>query len=386
MRFVPTLFLLRALLLLPALLGACALSHEADPDDPDPDDPALACVEPDTVRTELRLDAVDSATFVGSTLHLHATIDGRPRYGLFEIAGEDLRLLSWSDLPGPASWLPVSDTRAVRVLDGEPSMVVEVLDVSDADAPRIVNRLELLGRPPAGWPRFFGATSERLYVCEGPEVPGGWHPGTLHVVSLPDLEMVAQTESRPCGRERGRLDGDLVMSWTTDGDAWVDRLDDRGSRPVVDYLYNPDGIHQYGSVLHAATDGSVAVMDPESPREFFVFDLGPEPRFAHAYFAHSSKLLAVVGARAYFASYAGFRSHHLDPSGWISHEWQSPPVTDWRAYGALPLGAVELLAGGDTHLVITGGDSVLYVLDTTVTAPLTEATLFQSDGSTGSGC
>lgn len=347
------------------LLSSCALSHERELElrfeEP--------CSRPAAVRTDILLGPVHSAAFVGSYLHIAGEFDGRTRYGVFAVAGQDLELVSFVDLDGPASWVAAGPDRHVRVRDSDGGLLVEVLDSSVPSEPWIADGMTLPGSFPPQMERAYGATGDRVFICAAPEEEDAYHPpGALRVLALEPLTLVSETESRTCGRPYGRIERDLALTWKDDGDGWVDRLDEGGSTSVEEYLYNPDGIHQYGSVRRAYTDGHKVVMDPESPREFFLFDADPEsPSFMHALFGGGRTLVEVQDERAYFIVDDGLRSFELDEIEFVFHEWVSPPRSPWHRAGEIDSEATRRLAATDGTLVLLEGTESLFVV------PLTES-------------
>lgn len=221
-------------------------------------------------------------------------------------------------------------------------------------------------------------SEQRLFYCAAPEDPRrSYARGTLRSLSLEPLAVVSETESRVCGRRYGRIERALALTWKDDGDGWVDRLHDDGSSLVEEYLYNPDGIHQYGSVRDARTDGRTVVMDPESAREFFLFDVDPiRPTFRHAYFSGARKLVGVRDDQAHFITDDGLRSFELGEIEWRSHEWVSPARSEWHWDGPIDAESTRTLAISDSWLVLLEGIDRLLVVALSESGPLEPARLY----------
>lgn len=367
---------MRTALFLVPMLVSCALSHQVpgqsdggvfDGNAPDgsradantADGNVDVCEPPPAERTPVLLGEVFSATFVGAHFHLEAEFDGVRRYAIAEVVGQDLRVVNYAELEGPANWVPARSAGpehyARARVEGE-GLVIETLDARSPLAPSVASALAITTPRAPRYTQFFSVHEDRLYFCLPGAGTRATAAGEQGVVSLSALEYEGLRESRACANRSGFLSDEVSVSWRPEGHTQAFSLSD--PTLIAEYNYSPDGIHAYGAVIDAATDGVTVVLDTENAREFFLFRLDSpgraETNFAHAYFpaANGGRLVDVVDSSVYFATSSGLIAYATLPDVWQEFEWARPAQEEWSMSGELELDSLTSLASSTRELVI----------------------------------
>jgi hypothetical protein len=196
----------------------------------------------------------------------------------------------------------------------------------------------------------------------------------LHALDLsdPDAPLLhGVSGGNPCdngfNRDAAATRGTLWMSWGEQADAEVFVVTDDGALKVGDYYYVPDGIHAYGNVLHAASDGELVVFDPSSEVEFFLFALPPgggASKFNHAYLGLGGpkQLLDVHAGRIYLATPDGVRAYALDALHMWSGEWAQVSLLDEASSIALGETLASTITKSDRLMIIADADGNVYAV------------------------
>jgi hypothetical protein len=371
-----------------AALLACGdvtviLEAPAAEDAPPIEDPCADLPEPaDPTPFEVRDPA--SGVFIGNTLHLDATVSGERRYVVLEIASIEVAhaVAIRDDLLGPANWAPVAEGTHARVRAGSAGDVhVDVLDTTNPTAPALLASKAIAADVDASLPLVFSADREHVFFCarEAPEEqrklvavhlydptqPGdpSWL-GTPMCDHYPDGGMAAQ--------------GEIWMVWGKEYDLDVYTVDPQGWTHIADYYYNPDGVHAYGEVLHASTDGSRAVFDPANDSEFFLVNVPeytPSGAIAHAYFgiAGPKRLLGVTGQVAYLATPDGIRAYEIS-------DIDQPKLLSYEAHINFGEGLARLIATSDRWLAVVDASGALYVVPSHVSGRVEPLRVYGAEG------
>jgi len=354
---------LRALTLFTVISGGLAGCSSsvvvAGPNADDSCDPAL---EPtDQLPDEVVIGNPTSGTFIDGRLHLRATVDGEEAYVVVAFADG----VAWmASRPGlgyaPANWAHVHDSIYARLrADTSEQLTIDVIDAADPEQPKVIGLKPLGETVEPAWQPVYSAADDYLFFC----IRAAGETRSLMKVDLHDpanpgdpspvLNNLCDGHSRHSGSAKGRI----WMVWGEQHDLEVHAVSPNGTLQLGDYYYNPDGIHSYGKVLAASTDGSRVVADPANDSEFFLFELTTGPaQFEHAYWGLSGpkRLLGVLDEVAYLATSDGVRGYDV---GNLS----DPVLTDTFATIDFGESLAWLVAGDDEHLAIASGGK-LYVM------------------------
>jgi hypothetical protein len=198
-------------------------------------------------------------------------------------------------------------------------------------------------------------------------------PGEDPILGAADTDGVVRTIAegwnQPCSATEpdntGSAYGDEWIQWRTGLDGgnggYVEIFDLTTSPPttLAEYNYSPWGVHDYGSVLSAASDGTHVVFDIGNESRFFVYDRALENiNLVRVWFSMDGpkKLLGVIDGAAYVVN-AGEVA--LFDIGDIPLD---APWADWNA----PLRAehAEVGFGDDLPTLLASSDQYLLARDT----------------------
>jgi hypothetical protein len=288
-----------------ASLVGCDSSVEVEstPLFPDPD--CYPVKEPVDLVDSLDSAEIHSIQLIGGVLHLTFSIGrgaaGSRTYlvranadGTAELIGER------PDLSG-SRWTLVSGTRYARL---GYAFKVEVLDAEDPENPEIATTLRT--NTPGYVPGIHGSTlgildQRVLFYCRVTEEGDN---------DLMRFDLGAPVEDAwpeavgtyPCRDEdASTAAGSLWATWGADHVSLWD-LATPGA-PIVSHAYNTEGVHQYGPLTGAVTDGNVVVATPENDAYVFLFYRGtPQGQVVYGSFGNREQaVLGVVDGVAYVA-------------------------------------------------------------------------------------
>jgi hypothetical protein len=326
-----------------------------------------------------------SAAFIGDNLHLEAKVAGMDRYLVLAIESQSLaRAVGMPEaLLGPANLAEVATGTHARVRalpDG--GGIVEVVSTADPAAPALIGSLPLAGE--VDGPAVFSATEHRLFFCMRPAAK---EDRQFVSVDLSDPTKPGEpqaVDSIVCNfydSARFAAVGSTWISWNQPTGTYVQQTDTyavhaAGVKHLVDYGYNQTGVHQYGNVVDAATNGVRAVFDPENESQFLLVDQmdGPGASFAWAYLGMKGpkRLLGVADTTLYLTTAEGVRAYDIA-------DIESPELSPYEAAIAFGDGAPRLLAASDRFLVVADGEDALYLVPRDAPGEVAPLKVYQGD-------
>ena len=315
-----------------------------------------------------------SGIFLGDTLHLEATVDGERRYVVLAIesSGTAYAVATREDLLGPAGWAPIAEGTHARVRSGSAgNLHVDVIDTRSPATPELVASKTIVADVDTSLPLVFSADQERLFFCARPAAEEKRQLVAVDIGNLTQPGEPQWLDTTMCGRypDGGfAAHGAIWMVWGKEYDLDVYTVDPQGSTHIADYYYAPNGIHQYGPVLDASSDGSRAAFDPGNDSEFFLVNVPeytPSGAIAHAYFgiAGPKRLLGVADQIVYLATPDGVRAYDIAD---IDH----PELLPYEASIALGDGLARLIATSERWLAVVDGGGALYLVPRDVSGPV----------------
>lgn len=341
----------------------------------DPPPPAVPAPTPVEVRDPA------SGIFLGDTLHLEATVDGERRYVVLEVESSETAhaVATREDLLGPANWAPLEEGTHARVRAGSAGEVhVDVIDTKDPATPELLASKTIVADVDASLPLVFSADPWHVFFCARPAEQEQRKLVAVHFFDPADPGEPHWLNSPVCdhypdGGAAAR--GDLWMVWGKEYDLDVYTVALWGTEHIADYYYNPDGIHQYGPVLDASSDGSRAAFDPGNDSEFFLVNV-PEPTpsgaIAHAYFgiAGPKRMLGVADQIVYLATPDGVRAYDIA-------DIDNPELLPYEASIAFGDGLARLIATSDRWLAVVDQGGTLYVVPRDVSGPVAPLQVYE---------
>jgi hypothetical protein len=309
-----------------------------------------------------------SGVFVGGRLHLTVGVADQPaHYLVLQIAGGVGYVVNQpGDMDGPANLAVVDATTSARVNGASGVLAAELIDVSDPEKPFKKSSVPLDGTVPAGFWKVFSVVDNHLFTCL--TSPPGTDPAVLVDVPLDGLSPPAPVvQEYPwehlCSgfdmpQESGAARGSVWLDWAPDGYLKIFDVTPQGAHKQGEYNYNIDGVHHYGDVLGAATDGERIVFDPENDSEVFLYTPGSTPDYiTHAHFgiAGPKQLLGVVNKVSYWATAKGVRAYDIT-------DLDAPKLLDFHADADFGEGLAVLIADSADQLAVADADGRLFVI------------------------
>ncbi len=331
------------------------------------------------------LTDVRAVTFVRDYLYVEAKADGVDTFLVLRVAGNvatvveqrpDLR----RDQPRTER---VDAATLVRLRADDAGTSFELVDVRKPEHPVTTVERRIDGTIEPSWRQTFTVDERDLVACTRP-APNA--PTRVTRVSLDATKVGGSametfvwtsegaSPSKPCGSDyylensgtrgggTGLARGPLWLAWGTDQDLDIWRVRDAAEH-LGDYYYNPSGVHAYGPVQYAFTDGARVAFDPRNDSEVFLWAIdGNREMITHAVLGlpGPKRLVAVAAARAYVATTSGLRRYDIE-------NVDSPRLEgeELRAdFGELP----RPLAESETQLALVAG-SRIYLAPLTLDAP-----------------
>ena len=266
--------------------------------------PDVPCVEPPTIApAEVALRVDEAATLIDGRLHLTGSVDGDEGYFTPRLERGAL----WFDraplaIEGPAAWVRVNETWArVRGREQAGTLAGEWLD---GDATTAV---ALEGVVPPAYRGTYSAFDGGLVFCHQVAAEA-----EMRLVAADASGALTTVAEAGCGTffHASAAAGPLFVSWTlgTGPDSGFTQVTNlaAGGATVVSFGFAPNGVHQYGGINGAGTDGAVTVVSTDNDDHLLAFDAegktsneGPYVFFSPA---GPKRLLAVVDTWAYFAT------------------------------------------------------------------------------------
>jgi len=343
------------------------IEHRPVPTQPSPTEPPPC--DPTSVPTSpiVSLEAVTSGVFIGDTLHLAARIDGVESYVVLGFAGDYAWIANQpAELVGPANLVPVSPDTHTRFQADGLSIKVDLIDTSSADKPILKQSFSYMAEVPTAWQSVFSVIDDHLLFC-GALTPNP--PPELHSLALdgsaPPFPVMGGGFN-PCSgssHDAGAALGKTWMTWGTSSDLFLYEATATTVKPMADYQYNPDGIHAYGPVVTAATDGERIVFDPGNENEFFLYSVGSNAvTITHTVFglAGPKRLLGVADHIVYLTTPAGIRAYDASTIGPPTN-WDSLKLLDYNVEIPFGPGLGRLIAANAKYLAVVDESNTLYV-------------------------
>lgn len=326
------------------------------------------CVpDPAAGLPEIVLSNPTSGAFIGGTLHLTVSLGDQPaHYMVLKIEGGKGYVVNQaSELDGPANLAWVDAQTRARVRSASGALTADVIDVSNPTKPFKTSSLPLDGTVPAGFWKVFSVVDNHLFTClttppatdavlvsvpldgSGPAVPVQQETSWEHVCS-----------GFASAHDSGVARGPVWLTWGYDSDLKIFDVTSKGAKKEGEYNYNPDGVHHYGSVLSAATDGERIVFDPANDSEVFLYTPGSSVDYVtHAYFGlpGPKQLLGVVGKVAYWATAKGVRAYDVE-------NIDAPKLLDFHADADFGEGLAALIADDAEQLAVADAEGRLFVI------------------------
>lgn len=350
------------------------------------------CVpDPTAGLPAITLEDATSGVFIQGTLHLSASVGGEPaHYTVVKLAdGVGYVVNQPTDLDGPANLAPVGPGTSARVVSKEGVVRVELINVSTPTMPFTTASFTLDGTVPAGFWKVFSVVDNHLFTCLTTppatdavlvDVPLDGSPPAPVVVE-PSWDHVCSAKG--FADDSGTARGPVWLTWGYDSDLKIFDVTPQGAKKQGEYNYNPDGVHQYGAVLSAATDGERVVFDPANDSEVFLYTPGSNVDYiTHAYFgvAGPKQLLGVVGKVAYWATAKGVRAYDVE-------DINAPKLLDFHADADFGEGLAALVAVDPERLAVVDAEGRLYVIPLGSSGPVAPLKTYLGEpapGSTGS--
>lgn len=320
---------------------------------------------------EVEVAAPTTGVFVDGFLHLAAHLDGEERYLVIAIhGGAGYVVATPDDLLGPANLADAGAGRHARLRVSEGGAWVDVVDTSDPASPLLVRSAPVDGSVPPALRGVFTAVGDRLLACVRAQPGADASLVAFALTGDSPPETRAEGYSQPCRESTPETTGVALgatwIAWRSGGYLDIYGVAATPIEHVADYNYSPDGVHAYGSVVAAATDGSHIAFDIEHESRFFLYALGSgAATITHAWFgvAGPKKLLGVVDGAAYVATPEGVRLVDVStiPTQPPVDDWP-PPVLDDRADIAFGEGLATLIAADGERLVIADAAGRAYLV------------------------
>jgi hypothetical protein len=251
---------------------------------------------------------VKSARFYDDYLHVEAMMNNDERYVVLNLASDTTAHVVWTDngyLLGPANLAQVTSTSGARVRAGDGGVpTVEVFDLTPpVKSLKLLAAQEMNVNAPTLDPNLSGFTFANglFYFCA--TMVGDTDRSLVSVPIDPEkpLEYPSVTSDAVCksAYQNDRFvasDGVFAVWNIPTGDyvarAEVYRASGQGTVHPGDYGYNQTGVHQYGNVVAAFTDGKRAIFDPENDNWVFLFGALDQP-----YADYDQASLAIAGPK-----------------------------------------------------------------------------------------
>lgn len=342
-----------------------------------PAPPVVPCdADPAPAPDIVALQNISSGVFIGDTLHLAARIDGADAYVVLGIADPYVWLANRpTDFTGPANLLPAGPGAHARLRTDGISTSVDLIDTSIPDKPILKHSNSFLAEVPPAWQSIFTVVGNELLFCAAltPNPPPELH----HVPvdgSLPPSPVMGGgfNVCNGLSHDAGGATGTTWFTWGALSDLFIFDATPSSLTPVADYQYNPDGVHAYGPVLSAASDGERIVFDPGNENEFFLYSVGSKAvTITHTLFTIDGpkRLLGVVDHIIYLATPKGIKAYDATTIGPPTN-WDTLPLLDY--FAEIPFGPDEpkLLAANAQYLAVVDAADQLYLVPRLKSGPV----------------
>lgn len=283
------------------------------------------------------LTDVRAVTFVPGHLYVEAKADGVDTFLVLRREGDVATVVE--QRPDLRREQPrterVDATTLLRLQADDAGTSFELLDVQRPAHPVSSAKRRVDGTIEASWRQTFSVDGRELVVCLRPAAGA---PTRVTRVSLDAMKVGGSamesflwtsgetSPSKLCGSDyylentgtrsggTGLARGPLWITWGTDQDLDIWRVRDWPEH-LGDYYYNPSGVHAYGPVQYAFTDGARVAFDPRNDSEIFLWSMeANKEMITHAVLGlpGPKRLVAVAAKHAYVASAGNVRRYDID--------------------------------------------------------------------------
>ncbi len=338
------------------------------------------CADALDVRPPVALSGAKSASFHGDVIHLEGSLGGEAHYWALAIESDTTARVAndLHDLTGRADLAPLAEGRHVRARPVEEGVRIEVMDTSDPKAPSILADFMVGGIGDAL--EAFSADGDHVFFAARPAPDAEWE---LYTVDLADPAHPGETQMIPSflgyvpPEGRFLAAGSTWVTWNVPSGNWAEQVRMYAVTPedadlTVDYAYNQTGVHHYGDVITAATDGARAVFDPENKSLFLVTDIGGSFNWVTFGVSTERRLLGVVDQTAYVITPEGLYAYDVS-------DIYNAPKTAFYAAIAFTSDDVRLLASSDRYLLVADGGEALYLVPRDVSGPVSPLRVVQGE-------
>ncbi|MBK8253759.1 MAG: hypothetical protein IPK82_13965 [Polyangiaceae bacterium] len=363
----------------------------------DSDPSSTSCTpEPDQVSAEpLVLTNMESATFIGDTLHLQARVDNAPTYAVVGRGDDGLWRLIFNEptLAETAHLARVANGIYARLIPKDDLIVLEVFNMENPEAPKLASSFPM-GVNVEG-PLVLAASNNKAFFCVG--AAPGWDALTLEMDLTDPTEPLDPTiaETGACfyySEKSHILNNEVYASWNhpTGVEAQeVDVYTFEGGVPkvVMNHGYNQSGVHAYGNVLRAAISTDRAVFDTQNKNLFLVVNLHSDSQWSNGVpftwntFDVGSKrsLLTVADTLAYVIADDTIRTYDLT-------ELENPVLLPEIITLPGAQGDLKTLAVSSTTIAVTDEANALYLIPRGASGVINPVSVYPKDAAYTSSC
>ncbi len=331
-------------------------------------------------QEELDLRVASPGTFIGDLLHLDAIVNGKREYVVLQIDAGTAFLVGEPDLAGRSALTQLGGNRWIRAANESTAGVqLDVVDVTVPLDPVVATTQHLAGAMPPAIDGAIAARADHAYYCRtNDEARADLVSLDLTNPAVPGEVVVLDEVVCNLDVHHAAPSGSLWLQWDPGtgyemSSVYSYALTPTSLRAVVDFGFNPTGVHSYGRAERAATDGRRIVVDTASDHWILVYDdlghVAPEGPYQTFPLGGSKRLLAVYDQLAYFAMDDGI--HALDVAS------IEATATDFVADTGVAPEDLSLVAVGRTFLAVADGDGRLYLVDRSRSGPVPPARAFR---------
>lgn len=379
--------------LLALLLMGC--SGEVLVSDKDPS--STSCI-PETEGVSanpLALTDLESATFIGDTLHLQARVDNVPTYAVVHRGDDGLLRLVFNEptLAETAHLARVANGIYARLVPKDELFVMEVFNIEDPQAPFIASSFPM-GVKIEG-PLVLAASGNQAFFCVG-GAPG-WDALTLQMDLTDPTEpldpTVAETGACFYYTEKSHITHHGVYaSWNNPTGIEAQQVDVytfEGGVPkvVMSHGYNQTGVHAYGNILRGAISADRAVFDTENKNLFLVVNLHSDSQWSNG--IPFTWLSFNVGSKRSLLTVADTIAYVIADDTIVTYDLSSleKPVLLPEVI-TLPdaQGELKALAVSSTTIAVTDEANALYLIPRGASGEITPVNVYPKDAVYTSSC
>lgn len=363
--------------------------------------------------SQVHVSAIESVFFADPylsdpILYIQATIDGEEDFIVVQVLGDQAHIIARRpDLHSALPRIERVDATTLIKLRTDASrgdeLAFEVINVADLRVPSSELVRPLFGQVDPAWRQVFSVESGNLLLCVRPtegaplrivrvslrdELQGG---KAMFSSVWPSTGAFGQgLDERPCGggyRAEVTLEesggsamahpSGLWASWGRDTDLHIWRIAANHANQLAEYAYNPSGVHQYGPVLSAATDGTVVALDPKNDSEFFLWNaLNGATSITHAVLGLQGpkRLMGVIGRHLYVANATTVARYAVSEDNTVTPD---PNVVN-AEFGEVP----RPLAESPSRLALVANDQ-LYMVPVDLKTPAIQLRFVSSQDGSG---